>query len=414
MSPLDGVFFASEDDTFFVLDIPTTIAAAQGTADYCWNKMLISRDPLTEPLPSLEPKSVKAKEKLLARGQGTVDANDAERVRVIRESLKWLKREYEGPLALPRATKEDKTQGSSDMTHNGEIVAQTIDTLSLTLSSLIQHSNQFTTTSSSSQFTYSHDLKSWLPWTASFSNANPYFLPLHVRTPSSTLPLTFHLPPCSSFLLTTLPPKTPSLAPTPLNGFDLVLLDPPWPNRSVKRSGHYTGPRSLEDTRDLLSDLNLSAHMTDDDDAVIAVWVTNSASVRDIVCGEGGWLDDLGFVATEEWIWVKVTTTGEPILELEGLWRKPYEVLVIARRMQDDEPEAVKRRVLVAVPDVHSRKPSVKQLLERYIVPKSYQALEIFARNLTAGWHSWGNETILYNWERHWVFKDEQADGMEM
>lgn len=132
--------------------------------------------------------------------------------------------------------------------------------------------------------------------------------------------------------------------------------------------------------------------------------MTNSASIREIA---STWLDGLGFMVVEEWIWVKVTTVGEPILELDGIWRKPYEVLLVARpicREASVEDNKVKRRVIIAVPDVHSRKPSLKSLFESLLgLPKEYQALEVFARHLTAGWHSWGNETLLYNWEGHWI-----------
>lgn len=104
----------------------------------------------------------------------------------------------------------------------------------------------------------------------------------------------------------------------------------------------------------------------------------------------------------EEWIWAKVTTEGECVSELDGVWRKPYEVLLLG--MRDDESgdgvveEKVKRRVIVGVPDLHSRKPCLKTLLEP-LLPQGYRALEIFARNLTQGWCAWGNEVLKFNWE---------------
>ncbi len=35
--------------------------------------------------------------------------------------------------------------------------------------------------------------------------------------------------------------------------------------------------------------------------------------------------------------------------------------------------------------------------------PSDYQALEIFARNLTAGWWSCGDEVLKFNWEGCWT-----------
>lgn len=94
----------------------------------------------------------------------------------------------------------------------------------------------------------------------------------------------------------------------------------------------------------------------------------------------------------------------------------------------------------MAVPDLHSRKPGVKgallhsstlvvfsyflsffsfapflfgiialyryspgstELVEPYL-PENYRACEIFGRNLTEGWFTWGDEAIKFNWDGHW------------
>jgi N6-adenosine-specific RNA methylase IME4 len=67
-----------------------------------------------------------------------------------------------------------------------------------------------------------------------------------------------------------------------------------------------------------------------------------------------------GMRMTEEWVWAKVTAAGEPIGSLWGKWRRPWEVLVVARRKDNVPAGEVKRRVLVAVPDLHSRKPGLR------------------------------------------------------
>jgi len=92
----------------------------------------------------------------------------------------------------------------------------------------------------------------------------------------------------------------------------------------------------------------------------------------------------------------------------EGLWRKPYEVLVIGKRRngfeRGDWDGEIVRRVIAAVPDVHSRKPNLREVLERvFFGDWGYEALEVFARNLTAGWWSVGNEVLKFNDEKWWV-----------
>jgi hypothetical protein len=64
----------------------------------------------------------------------------------------------------------------------------------------------------------------------------------------------------------------------------------------------------------------------------------------------------------------------------------------------------VKRRVIAAVPDIHSRKPCLKTLLEPYLVDSNdYSALEVFSRYLVSKWMSWGNEVLKYNWDGYWA-----------
>jgi len=69
-------------------------------------------------------------------------------------------------------------------------------------------------------------------------------------------------------------------------------------------------------------------------------------------------------------------------------------------------------KVVLAVPDVHSRKPCIKELIEPYL-PTSYSACEIFGRNLTEGWHTIGDEAIKYNWDGHWGPADEMERGSQ-
>jgi len=177
--------------------------------------------------------------------------------------------------------------------------------------------------------------------------------------------------------------------------FDLILMDPPWPNRSVRRGKFYSTAENEKDgpfectvpvIRDHLSGLG-----------IVAVWITNKAAVRLHVLTV---LADLGLRLQEEWVWVKVTTKGEPVTALDGIWRKPYEILLLLQQ-QSSRP-TIPRRVIIAVPDVHSRKPCLKNLIESYL-PRPYRALEIFARNLTAGWWSWGDEVLKFQHETYWA-----------
>ena len=199
--------------------------------------------------------------------------------------------------------------------------------------------------------------------------------------------------------------------------FDFILLDPPWPNRSIKRTHKTAGATyntipSLEDLGDMTMDMQLETLMAED--ALVAVWITNKQAARDLVCGLGGLFECWGVELIEEWIWLKTTISGQPTSVLDALWKKPYEVLVLGRKRghdgDDDQPKpSVTRRVIIGVPDLHSRKPCLKGLMEPMMPnPEDYRALEIFARHLVAGWCSWGDECIKFNWEGYWRKHDQR------
>lgn len=115
------------------------------------------------------------------------------------------------------------------------------------------------------------------------------------------------------------------------------------------------------------------------------------------------------------------------MLSLESRHRKPYEGILIGRRMPSNStdtststarlpetdnrsvsPLSVKKKLLVSVPSQHSRKPSIAQLLEKEFLPPSEEnnlsqdegprRLELFARNMEEGFISWGNEPIRYQY----------------
>lgn len=197
--------------------------------------------------------------------------------------------------------------------------------------------------------------------------------------------------------------------------FDFILLDPPWPNRSVKRThktanSTYSTAATLDDIHQLLIGMDLDMLMADS--ALVAIWITNKPAIRELVMGQDGLFESWGVELEEEWFWLKTTVSGEPVTPIDSVWRMPYEVLLLGRKRKryleattqaPVEREAVRRRILVSVPDLHSRKPCLKELVEKIDRDKSsYRALEIFARNLVAGWWSWGDECIKFNWEGFW------------
>lgn len=241
----------------------------------------------------------------------------------------------------------------------------------------------------------------------------PYCLPRVTRpTPAPVAPAATYFTPKGSRALHGSIQETAVEFASAAPLFDLIVMDPPWPNRSAKRKrGGYATCYSHEDTRQLLSLIPVPAHLAPG--GIVAVWVTNSPSAMDLLVGRDSLFSQWGMEVVAEWIWLKATASGEPIFDPGSTWRKPWERLLIAKRKGDDARNVMDRRVIVAVLDVHSRKPNLRSLFDAVLDP-GYQALEVFARHLTAGWWGWGDEVTMFQAESHWTTYEDVNRESEM
>lgn len=164
----------------------------------------------------------------------------------------------------------------------------------------------------------------------------------------------------------------------------MIVMDPPWVNKSAKRLRTY----DYLDENDFKS---ISVGSLTKSGSLIVVWVTNNSRLKTFVETEL-------FPAWEvekkaEWTWIKVTKSGAPIYDFHSPHKKPYETIIFARRSQPDKAKRIPDgKIIVSVPSaLHSQKPCLKNILKRFL-PENPKCLELFARNLTPGWTSWGLE----------------------
>ncbi|KAM9712689.1 N(6)-adenine-specific methyltransferase METTL4 isoform 1-T1 [Menidia menidia] len=179
--------------------------------------------------------------------------------------------------------------------------------------------------------------------------------------------------------------------------YDLIVMDPPWENKSVKRSRRYSSLPSSQLKR-------LPIPLLASPGCLVVTWVTNRPSHQRFVREE--LYPHWGVQVVAEWFWVKVTTSGQLVFPLDSPHKKPYETLVLGRyRPPADTPESSSDvaeppvedgRLIVSVPSVlHSHKPSLSEVLRPYVRAEA-RRLELFARNLQPGWTSWGNEVLKF------------------
>ncbi|CAB4023679.1 methyltransferase 4 isoform X1 [Paramuricea clavata] len=201
--------------------------------------------------------------------------------------------------------------------------------------------------------------------------------------------------------------------------YNMIVIDPPWENKSVKRGAKYSSLPLWEIKKIPVPEMAC-------DKALVVVWVTNKQKYRKFVIEElfPSWSCNL----IGEWYWVKLTRKGEMVFDLESTHKKPYEPLIIGQFeifsdgnsssgfsavtkqcgdksevLSENESEKNKdqkfsetmipeNQIICSVPcSLHSRKPPLNDIFREYL-PQDAACIELFARNLLSNWTSWGNE----------------------
>jgi N6-adenosine-specific RNA methylase IME4 len=372
------ILYQNPDSTVILIDIPRSIEEAQGDS----SPSLLSSKPIEHPFPSVEPKSEKAKKNL-----GEVSLEELLLQKRIQLSLDQLKSDWNGEWCLPRCVK-----CISDGCGNERVVTKR------------------KASGEAERAVKPLEKRGGDDQNLEPSHKDPTFFGNSMAIPTMLcgVKASVRIPPASTALCGDIA-STIDIFTSHAPKFDLIILDPPWPNRSARRKQSYGISYGNHEIRTLLLSLPLTNNLAED--ALVATWVTNKPAFREMVLGEAGLFEELGVQLVEEWIWLKVTSAGEPVSKLSSMWRKPYEILLVGERGVSTD-RAVQRRVLVGVPDLHSRKPNLKSMFEQVMKKEKYEALEVFARNLTAGWWGWGNEVLKFQSEEHWA--EENHDTQDI
>ncbi|KFX98565.1 hypothetical protein V490_02242 [Pseudogymnoascus sp. VKM F-3557] len=430
------VLWQNEDHTVTLLDIPRSLELAQ-QFEHKDERKLWSSPPLKQPYPSLEPKSRKAIAALKAPDIGDLILRRVLTL-ALEEAGAAIGKDGNGSLAwcLSRSCYDEELSSLQDarevkrhhISHGVGVASNDVSSPLLTPSAT---SHQYSKTQGED---------------SDSSPSSPLLFYKNTSGRTTTLPLpggnSPAIVPVNSALIQGEIVSTLPIFAQNAPQFPLILLDPPWPNRSARRAGSYQTSYGLSEISALLSSIPIKSKLQEN--GLVGVWITNKESFRNLLLGKDG---DMGLFAewgielVEEWVWLKITENGEPMSPVDGTWRKPYEILLVGRNISnveidtdscevapqseldeipgtgrgkevgisDDEPfivpMPVKRRVIIAVPDMHSRKPNLMAIFAPLLphTPDPPRCLEIFARNLTADSWAWGNEVLKFQRLEHWT-----------
>ncbi|KAL8685367.1 MAG: hypothetical protein Q9224_005845 [Gallowayella concinna] len=420
-----SILYQSKGRDVTLIDIPLSISLAQGTPDHPCTDQLYSSPPLEKCYPSMEPRNLKAKEKVEEHLSYHHLAPSSFLHEWLVHGLAELRAEFPHAFCFMRRTAFAKPGLRSKVQAKGEtlepIAENPAESEMKVPGSDFKFGRWREPQGPSTLFSPASSNASEVPRATEVMNRvinNPSAQPILVHVAESDRH--YRIPPFATLMLSKLGQREashfsrmatkifpePSLSAAP-GQFDFILLDPPWDNKSVRRSKTY-GTRSTadEDPIQVLQEM-LGKHMAPG--ALVACWITNKSSVREVALQT---FDIWGVELVEEWAWLKTTVHGEPVCDLDGRMRRPYETLLMGRTANvtfdgfdnATATQCTTKRLIVSVPDIHSRKPCLKEIIEPMMRDRTnYRALEVFARNLTAGWWSWGDEVLKYNWEGYWT-----------
>ncbi|XP_074303595.1 methyltransferase-like protein 2 [Silene latifolia] len=193
-------------------------------------------------------------------------------------------------------------------------------------------------------------------------------------------------------------------------GFNFIVVDPPWENRSVYQKSAYS---TLPNRYFLSIPIRKFAHTNG---ALVALWVTNREKLRNFV--ENELFPAWGVTYAATLYWLKVKADGSLICDLDLFHHRPYECLLIGYTgKQDSNSEILLKKalkddqVMISVPGDYSRKPPVGDLLLEYVPgPRPARCIELFAREMSAGWTSWGNEPLHFQEARYFSQQTKHID----
>lgn len=172
----------------------------------------------------------------------------------------------------------------------------------------------------------------------------------------------------------------------PKKKYKIIYADPPWSYKDKALAGNRGAcckypVMNIEDIK------NLPVKDIADDDCILFLWVTFPKLNE---CFEV--IKNWGFeYKTNAFTWVKKYRNGDNFMGMGRWTRANAEVCLLATKGKPKRINAGIRQIIESVPEKHSKKPNIvrDKIVE---LCGDLPRIELFARNQTDKWDSWGNE----------------------
>ncbi|EDW25144.1 GL23007 [Drosophila persimilis] len=206
----------------------------------------------------------------------------------------------------------------------------------------------------------------------------------------------------------------PALLPQLLPSYDLIVVDPPWRNKYIRRLKRFKqelGYSMLDNDQLALLPLSKLTNTR----TLVAIWCTNSIQHQTAL--ETQILPSWNLRLLHKLRWYKLSTDHKLIgpLQSDPTQKQPYEMLYLACHADGHEnygTDITKTEMILSIPSiVHSHKPPLLPWLRQHIKLDLNQAepncLELFARYLQPQFTSIGLEVLKLMDERLYEARTE-------
>ncbi|XP_044736573.1 N(6)-adenine-specific methyltransferase METTL4 [Chrysoperla carnea] len=183
--------------------------------------------------------------------------------------------------------------------------------------------------------------------------------------------------------------------------FNIILMDPPWRNKYIRRKKSQVASHSYTMLFDEeLKDLPIKKLLAKN--GLVVVWCTNSPNHLNAILNDFFPKWNIKFLT--KYYWLKVTKSGQPVCQFSPpSGKQPFEQIVIGINVLSDQQFSLNKRIIVSIPSaLHSHKPPLTEIFKEFIQENS-KCLEIFARYLLPNWTSWGLEVCRFQHESLFV-----------